>query len=90
MYDDYTMVETFNDAGDKATVITTTVRHSQHLTRARYTLERIGGKLRINRLEWNCLSYHGKGSITLTSGEVRECILCHGVGWFVAPPPKKE
>jgi len=90
MYDEYTMVETFNDAGDKATVITTTVRPSQHLTRARYTLERIDGKLRIKRLEWKCQVCEANGNITLSDGKVRECMVCHGVGWFVAPPPKKE
>lgn len=88
-YDEFTMVETFNEAGEKATVVATTVRPSQWLTRARYTLCQLDGAWRISGLEWACKLCEGKSKLKDVDGKDRDCMVCHGTGWFAAPCPKE-
>ena len=87
-YDEFTQVETFHEAGDKATVVATTVRPSQWLTRARYTLCKEDTGWRISCLEWACKTCEATGKIKGIKDDIHECLVCQGKGWFVSPSPK--
>ncbi len=75
-FDDFTMVESFKEAGEQATVIATAVRVSQWVTRARYTLRQSTGAWQISCIEYAC-------KLCENLGKVRpDCPVCHGAGWF--------
>ena len=84
-WDEQTMVQTFRETGEGATVVATTVRSWQSPGRVRYTMARRDRAWWISGMERACGNCNGHGTYLVEQeGETKEmvCLVCRGKAWF--------